>query len=211
MQILKEHLRERILSEAEDAFFSQGYALTNLRGIAKACGITVGNLYRYYESKEALLDAVLKPLLDEVDVLLDVFLDSPHLDDLQQHGLFHLVVAERLSALCERHPKTVRLLITGTRGTKYEAYFLALIHRVAKGIRETVERDRPTVALKPVLYEVLAKNHVEGIMYIIEHVSDLEEQKETIRLFLDVHLFYFERYNQEQPLMASTKKGETER
>lgn len=197
MQYLKEHLKDKILEVAESVYYDEGYDKANLRVIAARCGITVGNLYRYFANKEALLDAVLKPLLDEVEFLVSDLLSEKTLHDRRQHEQFHIKVADRLSALTQKYHKQVSILISGVSGTKYGPYFQILVHRIAEGMQEVVAIAKPFLKLQPIIYEVLAKNHVEGIVYIITQVSDPAEQQVAIRQFLDVHLHYFEAIKEE--------------
>ncbi|GAA4675698.1 TetR family transcriptional regulator [Phytohabitans rumicis] len=50
-----EHTRQLILDTAMRLFREQGYAQTTMRGIAKEAGVSVGNAYYYFPSKEHLI------------------------------------------------------------------------------------------------------------------------------------------------------------
>lgn len=52
-------LRERILDEALSLMAERGFAGTSMRQLAEACGVRVAALYHYFESKDALLSAVI--------------------------------------------------------------------------------------------------------------------------------------------------------
>ena len=52
-------LRERILDQALELMSEQGAAATSMRQLAGACGVRVAALYHYFESKDALLAAVI--------------------------------------------------------------------------------------------------------------------------------------------------------
>ncbi|MEV5960472.1 TetR family transcriptional regulator [Kribbella sp. NPDC051952] len=52
-----EQTRELILSTALRLFREQGYGKTTMRAIAKEAGVSVGNAYYYYGSKEHLMQA----------------------------------------------------------------------------------------------------------------------------------------------------------
>lgn len=197
MQILKEHVKDNILKAAEEIYFQEGYSQASLRSIAARCGITVGNLYRYFENKEALLDAVLKPLLDDVALIVGDLLSEQSLNDRKKHQQFHLRVAERLSLLTQSHHHRISIMISGVGGTKYASYFQDLIHRVAVGIQKVVLIAKPFIQINPIIYEVMAKNHVEGLVFIITQIAEPEEQKKVIQQFLDVHLHYFETIDEE--------------
>lgn len=61
----------RIRETAAELFAAHGYEGTSLREIAERVGITKAALYYHYPSKEALLHAIVQPLLDDLRDLVD--------------------------------------------------------------------------------------------------------------------------------------------
>ena len=57
-QVLKEEVRERIEKAATLEFFEKGFEGSSLRKIARDASITPGNLYRYFDNKEALYESI---------------------------------------------------------------------------------------------------------------------------------------------------------
>lgn len=55
----KAERREAILEIAQQSFLEQGYGRTTMSGIAEAMGGSKGTLWSYFESKEALFEAVI--------------------------------------------------------------------------------------------------------------------------------------------------------
>ena len=55
--------RDRILAEAERVFRAYGYAKTTVADIAKACAMSPANVYRFFESKTAIHEALTAMLL----------------------------------------------------------------------------------------------------------------------------------------------------
>jgi len=53
-------LSERLIEAAIELFWAKGYADTNTRDIAEACGVSPGAMYFYYKSKAELLYRVLQ-------------------------------------------------------------------------------------------------------------------------------------------------------
>ncbi|TNF20020.1 MAG: TetR/AcrR family transcriptional regulator, partial [Pseudomonadales bacterium] len=51
--------RERIVSEADRLFYERGYEHTSFADIADAVGISRGNFYYHFKSKDEILDAVI--------------------------------------------------------------------------------------------------------------------------------------------------------
>ena len=64
MKLKKDEVRNKILLAAKQEFFTHGYLDANMRSIADIAGITPGNIYRYYSSKEELLGKKFKFYVD---------------------------------------------------------------------------------------------------------------------------------------------------
>jgi AcrR family transcriptional regulator len=60
----------RIRSVAAELFAERGYGETSLREIAERLGITKAALYYHYPSKERLLQAIVQPFFDDIQVLV---------------------------------------------------------------------------------------------------------------------------------------------
>lgn len=56
-------IRDRILAVAEQLFRAQGYAKTTVADIARECEMSPANVYRFYESKAAINEAITGVLL----------------------------------------------------------------------------------------------------------------------------------------------------
>lgn len=50
-----ENLKESLLEEAKRQVLEQGYSNLTIRSVAKACGVGVGTVYNYFESKDVLV------------------------------------------------------------------------------------------------------------------------------------------------------------
>jgi AcrR family transcriptional regulator len=55
--------RTRILQEAERLFRHYGYGKTTIADIAQACGMSAANVYRFFPSKSALMEAICSQLI----------------------------------------------------------------------------------------------------------------------------------------------------
>lgn len=55
MPKILENIRELLLQEAKRQVFENGYSSLTIRSVAGACGIGVGTVYNYFESKDALV------------------------------------------------------------------------------------------------------------------------------------------------------------
>jgi len=73
--------RSRILRAARKLFAHRGYDATTMRDVADAAGTSIGNLYFYFENKEALLLALMAearaPIWDWVDEVVESVPSGP--------------------------------------------------------------------------------------------------------------------------------------
>ncbi len=70
MQILKEKVRNAILTSAAAEFNEKGFENASMRQIASKAGITPGNIYRYFANKEDIRKAIIEPIMTELDQIL---------------------------------------------------------------------------------------------------------------------------------------------
>lgn len=63
--------RALIIEVARDLFCARGYERTPLREVSDALGVTKAAIYYHFKAKEDLLVAILGPVLDRIDVLID--------------------------------------------------------------------------------------------------------------------------------------------
>ncbi|MFR9731213.1 TetR/AcrR family transcriptional regulator [Saccharopolyspora sp. MS10] len=56
--------RSELLAIAADLFAERGFAVTTVREIADAAGILSGSLYHHFDSKESMVDEILREFLD---------------------------------------------------------------------------------------------------------------------------------------------------
>ncbi len=66
-QVLKDDLRNKIMHSAADEFLEKGFQDASMRRIAAKSGMTVGNLYRYFKSKEDINRSIVGGTLGLLD------------------------------------------------------------------------------------------------------------------------------------------------
>jgi AcrR family transcriptional regulator len=70
-QYKKSKIELKILKVAKKIFIKQGFQKSSLRDIAKGADITLSNLYNYYLNKDALFVAVLKPITNDFERVIE--------------------------------------------------------------------------------------------------------------------------------------------
>ncbi|MEG2377253.1 MAG: TetR/AcrR family transcriptional regulator [Clostridia bacterium] len=76
MQIQKDTVRSKIVSSARGEFLNFGYENSSMRNIAANAGITVGNIYSYFASKEDLFDTIVLGTVKQIEGLILIKLST---------------------------------------------------------------------------------------------------------------------------------------
>jgi AcrR family transcriptional regulator len=78
-KLSKAVIREKkgtIEDAARELFITQGFHATSMRDIAKGAEVSLGNLYNYYPTKEAIFESIINRYLTVIEEKLkDIFLD----------------------------------------------------------------------------------------------------------------------------------------
>ena len=71
--------RARILTEAERLFRHYGYGKTTIADISEACGMSAANVYRFFPSKSALMEAICSRIIADMErrIVEIVRMDAP--------------------------------------------------------------------------------------------------------------------------------------
>ncbi|MDX2599286.1 TetR/AcrR family transcriptional regulator [Streptomyces caniscabiei] len=96
--------RRELLDRAATVFADLGYNATTVRRIADDAGMLAGSLYYYFESKDAMLEEILRTFLDELWEGYDAVLDA----ELRPRETFEALVVESFRAI-DRHRAAVAI------------------------------------------------------------------------------------------------------
>jgi AcrR family transcriptional regulator len=132
---------ERILEAAEDVLRRYGPAKANVVDVARALGVSHGSVYRHFESKAALRDAVTDRWLARIGAPLEKIAaeDSPATDRLRR-WLVKLSKAKRKKALDDPELfATYVALVTNAREV-VDAHVDNLVGQVAHIVSDGVEQ-----------------------------------------------------------------------
>jgi AcrR family transcriptional regulator len=105
--------KEQILAEAGRLFSKKGYDAVTVKEIAAACSITEPAIYRHFESKDALYDAVLDSLRQRLDYQ-DLFAELMTETDVEK--LLRSLAAHVIGFFSEHADLYRHLLYSALRG-----------------------------------------------------------------------------------------------
>lgn len=123
MQVIKESTRAQLLAAAREAFFEKGYEAVTMRELAVRSGISLGNIYNYYRSKEDLLGAVLTPALNALNGLLH---DHSSPDDNAPDWFISKAYSEtsvdEMLDVVVRYRQELKLLLSSSQNTQFQGF-----------------------------------------------------------------------------------------
>ncbi|WP_051852443.1 TetR/AcrR family transcriptional regulator [Streptomyces aureocirculatus] len=156
--------RGELLGIAADVFAEQGYNATTVRKIADAAGMLAGSLYYHFDSKESMLEEILRTFLTELWDGYDSVLSAP----LGPRETLEALVTESFREI-DRHRSAVAIyqkeskhLVTQTR---FE-YLVESQQRFEKAWLSTLERGVAEGAFRADLDVRLAYRFVRDTVWV---------------------------------------------
>jgi AcrR family transcriptional regulator len=132
---------ERILVAAEEVLRRYGPAKANVVDVARALGVSHGSVYRHFESKAALRDAVTERWLSEISQPLEaVAAETGSASKRLRRWLDGLVQAKRRKALDEPELFATYIELTADAREVVKAHVERLVDQLARIIADGVAR-----------------------------------------------------------------------
>lgn len=190
-QVLKDEVRERIIVSAKQELLKNGYKDSSMRSIAKGAGVTVGNLYRYFTSKDELIKTIVGDTLLRINEFVKKNTDdgvSLEKDDfswqIQKSDLTTIIndLGDELVKIYYERPEEMLILLMHSRiSAAMDAWLTRLIYYF---ISQMIDSDE-TTAVKTAVAKSYAASIIGGIREIF--VSDKLDQAEmttAVRIYL---------------------------
>ena len=115
----------RVNKAIMEEFLEKGYEGASIRGIGARAGMTSAGLYRHYADKEAMFDAMVQPLVDEMKRWLKNHTNKKYdivEGDLSQENIFGESFVDLIRDVILPRRDEFILLMTCSGGTKYENF-----------------------------------------------------------------------------------------
>ncbi|MGN1399627.1 MAG: TetR/AcrR family transcriptional regulator [Erysipelotrichaceae bacterium] len=193
-QVLKDSVRNSIVESAKKEFMQKGYENTSMRDIAHNCAMTVGNLYRYFKSKEELnkyiiqdvinsLDEMVKQLTDnQFELLNDSFVVKSFKKDLQ--GLVEKL-SDDLANIYFSRPDEFNILILSTHYSDQIAqWFRRLVKFIISNMMSNLnEKEIDTLSRA---FSVSIVSGITEIMY--QNKLKVNELKNVLIIYINSYM-----------------------
>ena len=137
MQVQKEEIRQAIIHAAISEFRQRNYLKASMKSIAARAGVAVGNIYRYFKSKEDLFETIVKPAYDQIVYYIH---HHEHPEEWPTDELLQdFVIKEQMDAfesIIIEHHDALLVLIDHSAGTKYAGAKQILLQQIYKHVQE---------------------------------------------------------------------------
>ena len=179
MSIADKTIDPKILESAKAEFLSKPYKDVSLREVCKNAGVTTGALYKRYENKESLFDALVTPTL-EIIKQLTVNTENFNYDQLEKMNIKYVwdmtpETHKNIINLFYDNYDGFRLLLCHADGTKYANFihdfvddvavrsmtFMRLVHQ--KGISDFLIDDEEFHMLLTAYWSTMFEPIIHGL------------------------------------------------
>lgn len=188
MQYLKDEVRNSIAREALKEFMEKGYKGASIRSIARKSNTSVGNMYKYYISKDDLFEKLIGSVYHKIIDYIQCF-DKVERNEKAQ-DIFQQLVDKIMDMFTESNTE-IAILLNQSKGSKYENCKVIFVDFITRIVTETLNYDlkKEGKELKDnfIVY-LIAYSLVEAIAVI---VREKQEDKEVKKLILNLIDIYF--------------------
>lgn len=195
VQYKKDEIKEKIDLAALTVFAEKGYSKAKISDIAENAGISVGNIYRYYKSKEEIFYFILPEsflilvkslLIEKISIIKDKNIEIyKELDKMW-------VLNDEFILFMIENKERILILFNNSQGTKYENSRYEIIEFIIKSVKDIykinnkflIDENKFDFILKGI-YE----NVINMTLNVLKVSNDTKEVKEYIKTVNSYHMF----------------------
>lgn len=139
-QYKKEDIRKKILENAKAEFLELGYKNASVASIARKSQIGVGNVYRYFKNKEAILDAIVTPVVERIKKTL--IADTDYNDVNNHENILNIIseIMKEINDLSINYKEEIIIVLQGCETTKYFSIKEEIICSLSFEIKKFIEK-----------------------------------------------------------------------
>lgn len=167
MQIQKDEVKNKIIEAALEEFLLYGYTQSSMRNIASMAGITVGNIYSYFSSKEDLFENVISNTVEELKDL--VFMEVPPSNsDNPSSSTSIIEMTHFVTTVFLNNRTQFLILMDGSIGSRYEDIKVRLIELAEERLKKELSHYLGKKPLDSLLINSIAVAIIEGMINIFK-------------------------------------------
>ncbi|MGG1551073.1 TetR/AcrR family transcriptional regulator [Paenibacillus ferrarius] len=194
MQILKDEVKRSICTAALAEFKQHGFLKASMRQIAEAAGMTPGNIYRYFKSKEDLFGELLQPVYEELTLAMGTIkqeIDGSLCVEVKDHLSFLRQIDATLIRLFRESSTELNILLNLSEGSEYRAVkgdLVTLVNQIMLDVYGTMSEVPGMLSPREqASARMVASTIMESICLILRE----NEDGDMIKMLVDELLFMY--------------------
>jgi len=178
MQIQKKTVKSKIINAALEEFLISGYSNSSMRNIANQSGITVGNIYSYFASKEDLFEHILSSTVKQLQALFEMEVGDGNL--LTTRNVTEM--AHEIAVVFLRNRIQFLILMDGSEGSKYGNIKSELIEQATQRIISESKSDSysSSAGIDETLAYSISVALIEGMIYLFKNIGNDKSRLEKL-------------------------------
>lgn len=194
-QILKPETKVKIIEAATSEFLEKGYKDASLRSIAFKSHMTVGNLYRYFDSKEDILNQIVSETLTLIDNMLTSmtnnelsFLSNKTNIKLKEDEMINILddITEQMLVIYSNHRDEFNIIMMDSEvNKKLVDWFTNVIKVLIKNNYKFVGFDKEF----NILAHCYAVSLFDGVKDIFKNEIDNKKMKVLFKIYFRSYVF----------------------
>lgn len=118
---------EKIIRAAMDEFSEFGYDKASMRRIGQRCGLTAAALYRHFDSKEAMFEALVEPAVTDMKKWLEAHAAADIKGGADPEMMWNSTEVDMMRELIYPRMDEFSMIINKAKGSKYEDFLNELV------------------------------------------------------------------------------------
>ena len=172
-------------------FLQKGFKSASLRNIVKTAGVTTGAFYGYYDSKEALFEALVGERYDyfiyEYKNAQEKFAELPKSEQLERMSDYSAEQMEKLFIYAYENLEAFKLILLCSEGTRFSGLIDELTEIESKGTHDFCKSIDTISQIDPQLEHILITGMFKAFFEIIIHEMPPDD---ALKFIKQLHDFY---------------------
>ncbi len=186
---------EEIMSAAMREFLDKDFQTASLRSIVKMAGVTTGAFYGYFDSKEALFEALVgeqyQHFMDCFCKAQKEFADLPPKEQPENLSSISGLCMEDMLLYAYEHLEVFKLILCHSEGTRFSRMIDEMVEIETKGtddyLKVLEQLGRPSPPIDSRLEHILITGMFNAFFELIIHEMPLEQ---ALRYLQEMRAFY---------------------
>ena len=171
----RKQTEQKLIKSGKEEFLKKGYAKANFRDICKNAGVTTGAFYFSFENKEALLSAILAPVIADYEKMCSTFArreeENPNTADDNEQQMMEYLSEHRTEAI---------ILMEKSAGSRYEKFRPQISQQMQAAFTSYFTKFMGSIP-DPELIRILVTMRLQGYMELIKGDYTVEERVRLAR------------------------------